>query len=77
MTDRAQEIAQDILCTDRDISEVMERHEEEDLALCSELSEYALRCTECGYWAVPEEMDTTYGDCLCGECLDRCLDQGG
>lgn len=71
MTDRAQEIAEDLLGTCKDIYEAIEPHEDEDFTLMAELDEYALRCTKCSWWFEPEEMDTTDGDCICGECFDN------
>lgn len=70
MTDRIQEIADELLGTNQDVSEVMDSYELDDLSLCSELDEYALQCTACRWWFVPEEMDTTEGDCICGECFE-------
>jgi hypothetical protein len=71
MTDRAQEIANELLGTCTSIHDVIESHEHEDLTLMSELDEYALMCDTCGWWFSPEEIDTTDGDCTCGECFDN------
>lgn len=70
MTERAQEIAEDLLGTCRDLRDAIEPHEHEDLSLMSELDEYALRCETCSWWFGPEDMITTDGDCICNECFE-------
>lgn len=70
MSDRAQEIAEDLLGTCRDLREAIAPGEEEDLTLMSELDEYALRCSVCAWWDDPEHMDTTGDEPICEECCD-------
>lgn len=70
MTERAEEIAQELLGTSQDVSDACDAYEYENLELMSEIDQFALRCTECSWWFEPEEMVTTDGDCICNECFE-------
>jgi hypothetical protein len=71
MTNRAQELAEELVGTKSDLDDVAERHETDNWQLLSDLKDYALKCDTCGLWCDPEEMDTTDGDCTCEECVEN------
>lgn len=68
MSDRAQEVAEELIGTCKDLADVLGSHEFEDLELMSTLDEYAMCCATCGWWDAPEEMDTTGDEPECADC---------
>lgn len=68
MSDRAQEIAEELIGTCKDLGDVAEDHELEDWAFLSSLDDYAIRCATCSWWDAPEDMDTTGDEPECQAC---------
>lgn len=68
MTDRAQEVAEELIGTRQELIDVVERHELEDFSFEESLRDYALRCGTCKIWDTPECMDTTGEEPECEDC---------
>lgn len=68
MTERAQEVAEELIGTRQELADVVERHELEDLSFEESLRDYALKCGTCGLWDEPECMDTTGQEPECEDC---------
>lgn len=68
MSERAQEVAEELIGTKKDLADVLERHEFENMELMAELEQYALACAGCDIWAAPEDMDTTGEEPECADC---------
>lgn len=68
MSDRAQEVADELIGTYQELHDVAESHELEDFEFCASLDEYAMCCATCGWWDSPEDMDTTGDEPECEEC---------
>jgi hypothetical protein len=68
LSDRAQEVAEELIGTCKDLRDVVEPHEIYDFEFCASLDDYAMRCETCGWWDDPEDMDTTGDEPECEEC---------
>lgn len=67
-TERAQEIADELLGTASNLSDVLTRHELEDQELLDEVDTHVRECVTCGWWVEADEVDDA-GDC--DECQDK------
>lgn len=70
MSERAEEIAEELIGTCKDLHDVVQDHEFENWELMAALDEYAMQCTTCGWWDATEDMDTTGDEPECSECSE-------
>ncbi len=68
MTDRAQQIADELIGTAKSLHDVMTDAEYEEGKLLEVVYGYCFECDCCGWWASTEELNNEGSEELCDEC---------
>ena len=69
MTQRAQEVAAELMGTPHNITWAASNAEIQDKTFCQELDTLVFECMGCGWWCDVEELhDTAEGD-MCDDCV--------
>lgn len=65
MSTRAQEVADELIGSTRDLNSILTEDEQQDQDLLDDINELAVLCETCGWWVASEDVDE---DGNCDEC---------